>query len=382
MTELFSNLGQTTINQVGGIQATDTTVTVSALNGTNPGNAFPSSGNFRVLFGTDVSSEIALCTAVDVVNKIFTIVRGQENTLPKAWPNGTAVTISVTAQSLNQSLAETYQVGPYLALPSKGRATGSRYQAIDGHTPWIWNPFTGTWQPEIGGVLGVRPPLAAAFTGQNNSTGTLTDTGRGALLYTGVSDGGPTFRGYSIAQSGPSFVEAAVQFVTGGTSGGGDTILGVSMLETSTGKAYQFDITVVHNSTTLLVLEIFSNLSTRSAVTSYPQPQADANGPLFLRVRTDLVNIYADYSRDRVFWKNLDTRTIASVFTTAPNTVCLSGYGNGVVPTTFCLSFNYGPNPTVPDQVFTPNLPQIVMPPPNLPTPTQPTGWAGRVFHQ
>lgn len=346
MVELFGNLAKTTINQVGGINATSTTVVVSALNGSNTWNSFPSSGNFRVVFGTDNNAEIAICTAVDTTSNTLTLLRGQEGSTAQTWGNGTAVTLAITAASINQTVAEAYQVGPYSNLPAQGRATGSFYQAIDGHTPWSWNPYTGSWQPVIGGVLGIKPPSAATFTGQNNSTGTLTDTGRGALLYTGVQDAGPTFRGYSISQSGPGFVEAAVQMVTGGTSSAGDSILGVSMLETSTGKAYQFDITVQHSSIQLLVIEVFSALGTRSAVTSFPQPQADANGPLFLRVRRDLTNLFAEYSRDRIFWKQMDTRTIASVFTSAPNTVCLSGYGNGLVPTINVLSFNYGPYPS------------------------------------
>lgn len=383
MTELFSNLGQTTINQIGGIGATDTTVVVSALNGSNSWNSFPSSGNFRVIFGTDSNSEIALCTAVNTTTNTFTIVRGQEGSAGQAWANGTTVTIALTAQALNQARADVFQVGPYSNRPATGLPTGSYYQATDGRTPWIWNPVSGAWAPQISGVLGIQPLLAGTFTAINTTTNTLTDD-RGTLYFQGPSDGGSVYRGYAYSFTGPGFVEAAVSFDPAGTTGGGDSILGISMVESSTQKVYQFDLTMQHNSTTLPVLEIFSGYGNRTAAASYPQ-FSDGNGPIFLRIRVDTVNIYADLSRDRIIWKNMDSHTITNIFTTAPNFVGISGYGNGTLLTGHILHFISGIYPTVSDQVFTPNIhnlrSQIFMPPPNPPAPTIPVGWVGPILN-
>ena len=386
MTELFSNLGQTTINQVGGIGATDATVTVAALNGTNSFNSFPSSGNFRVILGNDASSEIALCTAVDPVNRILTIVRGQEGSAAKAWSNGTNVTLSLTAQAVNQMRADLFSVGPYLSRPLRGLPTGSYFQPVDGHGPWIWDPTSGQWRPQINGILGFQPPLAATFTTVNTSTGTLTDD-RGALSWTSVQDSAPTFRGFMIpiTQGIPSFVEAAVVIQNGGTQTAGDVVLGVAMRESGTTKALQFNLTLQHNSTMVFVQEQFSNNTTRTSATATETP-ADLNGPIFIRLRSDFTTIYADFSRDRVIWKNLFNFTLASIFTTAPDQLGISGYGNGVAGSGFITSFTYGPFPTVSDQVFTPNVHylrgQIFMPPPNPPPISPPVGWTTPILNR
>lgn len=391
MTELFSNLGQTTINQVGGIQATDTTVVVSSLTGANPGNGFPATGNFRVLLGTDASSEITLCTSVNVATKTLTIARGQEGTFPKAWPNGTSVTISVTAQALNQSLAETYQVGPYSALPAIGRPTGSRYQTTDGHTPWVWNPYSGTWQPEIqSGILGVKPPVAATFTTNVNSAVSIVDSGAGALDFTQVTDAANSviFHGFAFPFTGPGFVEIGLQHLDKGPQNTNNwSALGPFFYETSSTKIYAFAHGMLLGGTApqeYMETSVFSNPSTRTA--SQFNPSMMANGAFFLRIRRDLVNVYADFSRDRVRWVNFEQRTIASVFTTAPDQIGIGGFSAGNQGFYRILHYSFGPYPTVGDQVFTANVhllrSQIFMPQPNAPAPTQPTGWLGSVFHQ
>jgi hypothetical protein len=389
MTELFSNLGQTTINQNGGIGATDTSVTVASLNGTSSFSSLPSSGNFRVLFGTDQSSEICLCTAVNVATKTLTIVRGVENSTPQAWPNGAPVTVSITAQAINQAMAEVYQVGPYSAIPSKGRPTGSRYQPTDGHTPWVWNPYTGIWQPEIaGGVLGVKPVPAATFVNPINSPGSIIDSGAGALDVTGVGDAAntTTFRGFSFPFVGPGFVEMSLQhrnneFQTANFW----AALGPFFYETSSTKVYGLTQGMLLSGGSgpqeYMESEIYANGPNSPRTGTNFTPIGVSNGPFFIRIRRDFVNVYADFSRDRVRWQNWETRTIASLFTTAPDQIGLGGFSSGFVGAWRVLHFTYGPYPTVGDQVFNPTINILQPPPPPPQAPPPPTGWVSSIFH-
>lgn len=368
MTELFSNLGQTTINQVGGIGATDTTVVVATLNGTNPANSFPSSGNFRVLLGTDASSEITLCTAVDPVNKILTIVRGQESTLAKAWPNGTAVTISVTAQAVNQMRADLFQVGPYSARPPQGLPTGSYYQTIDGHTPWVWDSNIGAWRPQINGVLGYQPPAASLFSiGVNQGTATIVDSSKGALDFTNVSDAPNTvpFHGYFFNfTGGPCFVEACVSHQTFAAFTANTWIaLGPAFRESSTGKLCFFgQAQTLASGVPYIEFDVYSNPTTRTSSTSTNTGTEPAQ-PMFLRIRYDGKNIYSDASRDRVVWYNTTTTAVGSIFTTAPNQIGLGGFSTGSAGFSHVLSFTYG-------SIASPVI--NIGPPPQLPPPAPP----------
>jgi hypothetical protein len=398
MTELFSNLGQTSINQIGGIGATDTTVVVAALNGTNSADAFPSSGNFRLVFGTDINSEIVLCTAVNPITNTFTIVRGQEGTTAQAWVNGTAVAIILTAQAINQARADLFQVGPYSNKPTQGLPTGSYYQAIDGHTPWVWENSTSQWRPSIQGVLGLQPPAAATFSGGTlvNSPNSIVDTGRGALDYTGPSDAANTvnFHGYTFSfptQTG-GFVETSVQNNPNLVSTSNTwQVQGACLRESSSGKIYVFShasALVVGagsnaNSNDYLEVDYYSSPTSRTSVNTYALPAI--NSPAFLRIRWDTQNVYADYSRDRIVWLNLQTNTLTSVFTTKPDQIGFGGFSAGLAGKVRILHYTYGAYPVVSDQVFTANVhnirPQIFMPLPNLPPTSPPTGWIGPIFN-
>jgi len=391
VTEQFSNLGQTTINQVGGIGATDTTVVVSALNGTNPSNSFPSSGNFRVIFGTDTSSEIALCTAVNTTNNTLTIVRGQEGTNPTAWVNGTAVTISLTAQALVQARADVYSVGPFASRPAQGLPTGSRYQSTDGGVS-VWDPGLGAWRPEINGVLGYQPPVAASWTPINQGTSTLADS-NGSLFLTGVNEVGFQLRMFGISVANPGFAEACFTINTPNTTGGNSySHVFVGFRESSSSKVFLANLTLVNTSnglSGLLDMQYFASNTSRTSANSGPNISGEGNAPLFIRIRRDATTCYADHSRDKINWVNWASVATSTAFTSAPDTVVI-----GTSPDTTTanqtiakvLSFRYGIIPTIPDQLVTANIhnlrAQVFMPPPNAPAPTPPTGWLGPVFHQ
>ena len=93
MTEQFANNASSTLN--GGIDNLVTTLIVTDA------SKFPTSGNFRLLIGTNPSTaEIVIVTGVS--GTTFTVIRGQENTTASSWLSGTTVTHILTAGGLNQ----------------------------------------------------------------------------------------------------------------------------------------------------------------------------------------------------------------------------------------------------------------------------------------
>jgi hypothetical protein len=191
------------------------------------------------------------------------------------------------------------------------------------------------WRPLIGGqVLGYAPPLSGTLTGFNQGGAVLTQLS-GALSYTGTNDGGGTvMRGFmSNFSSTTAFIEGCIQdnppFTSLTSNAAG--VCAVGMRESSTQKAYWLSLTYSVAYITLLEIQWFSADATRTTVLPVPIGNG-INGPFFFRVRRDASNIYADVSRDRVVWQNMDSRSLASVFTTAPNQVGLTGFGFNLVP--------------------------------------------------
>ena len=380
MTELFSNLGQTSINQIGGIGATDTTVVVASLNGTNPANAFPSSGNFRLVFGNDLNSEITLCTAVNSATNTFTIVRGQEGTTAQAWVNGTTVALILTAQSINQMRADAFSVGTYSTRPLQGLPTGSYYQTTDGHTPWIWDSNIGAWRPQINGILGFQPPPATLFSiGVNQGVATIVDSGKGALDFTNVADGANTvnFHGYFFNFAGPCFVEAclAIQINASFAVGNSWTSLGPALRESATGKLVFFGQSLTLSSgVPYIEADIYSAPTTRTASSSV---NFDPTGvaPVFLRIIRDNKNVTFQYSRDRVLWTTSRQDLLTTDFTSTTDQIGIGGFSAGFAGFHHILSFNYG-------SLYSP-ITNIMPPPPPPPAPPvfRPVGYVNSILN-
>ena len=100
---LKKNNARTVINQVGGINASALSVVVADV------SSFPNSGDFLVTAwnkvkysdpADDPNAEILKVT--NVVNKTFTIARGQENTVGKVHANGSAVECLITAGTFEE----------------------------------------------------------------------------------------------------------------------------------------------------------------------------------------------------------------------------------------------------------------------------------------
>ena len=95
---LKKNCARTTINQVGGIDSSVTSLTVTNA------SPFPLTGDFLVTIWDKVTfpdpcddSNVEIIKVTDVTGNIFTIERGQEDTVGASHSNGQAVEMLITA---------------------------------------------------------------------------------------------------------------------------------------------------------------------------------------------------------------------------------------------------------------------------------------------
>lgn len=102
----------------GSINNSVTSITV------DDGSVFPSTGNFRLLCG----SEIMLCTARS--SNTLTVTRGHESSTAASHNDNDQIELVYTSGSFDQLIAEYYQSGGYSSRPSSPRK-GTMYRATD-----------------------------------------------------------------------------------------------------------------------------------------------------------------------------------------------------------------------------------------------------------
>jgi hypothetical protein len=325
MTEQFANRARTTLS--GGVDSITTTIIVASA------TLFPTSGTFRIV----IDDEIMIVTAVS--GATFTVTRGAEGTTAASHANGSAVAQLITAGSI-RTLQTVYDT--FANRPVAGNE-GRMFIPSNGNTPWIDDG--STWRPLIGGcVVGTQPPLASGVTIFNQGGASLTDA-NGALYWVGVNDGSTTtLRGFTVPISGTNaFVETAFSHVpTHSSAASTFSSFGACMRESSTSRHYIAQLTIYHtNHYTTCEVSVYTSHTART-VNVVGAVNLEGNLPYFLRLRRDSTNLYADMSRNRQQWVQLDTRTIASVFTTAPDQGGCAGYGYNVVNRSLVTHFVTG----------------------------------------
>ncbi len=98
MSEQLANNASSTLN--GAITSSQTTLVLTSAAG------FPTSGNFRIIVGT----ELMLVTAV--ASNTFTVTRGIESTANAAHASGVTVAHILTAAGLAQFVADNSSAAP------------------------------------------------------------------------------------------------------------------------------------------------------------------------------------------------------------------------------------------------------------------------------
>jgi len=326
------------------------------------------SGNTFVTTGS-VSIDASNRTAAQVGSDVFLFVSGTRglntSTAKKSFFGGDLITsgtlqIGTAASyvsSSNSNLAFVDNVipaGVYLAqLQSVYDAWANRPSAgWKGRQFTCWDSPIGqwiddgtTWRPFVGGIVCDQPAAASTFTSFNAGTTTFTDLS-GTLLFVGQNDSTSVInRGYTTTCTGNTmYAEMCLsQFANPSSAASTFSFIALCMREAGTAKSYQFGPVTAHASHyTYLQTDIWSNNTTRTAAVGDASMHLDSGAPYFFRIRRDATNIYAEYSRNRINWITHDSRTIASVFTTAPDSVGLAQLGFQVVPRGNILHFKSG----------------------------------------
>lgn len=231
--------------------------------------------------------------------------------------------------------------GNYGTFIARGTARQGRlYFATDAPiATWIGD---GTvYHPLIGSIICTEVPNVSGFTAFNAGGTSGLSQMNGAWDLVGNSDAAINIRGYTVANSAATAVVEAIfaMLPKGDSTAGHNTQACVLMRESGTSKVYTFGINVDHgNEKMYLQTGTWTSSTVRSTTNASAMP-TDPNGPVFLRIRRDATNAYADISRDRVTWTNHETKTLASLFTTAPNQVGVGTIGDNVTPEAIVTHF-------------------------------------------
>lgn len=261
--------------------------------------------------------------------------------------NDSSVVGASVKDALNTLLAASSATpfyGTYANRPAAG--TAGRIAFITDSPISTWIDDGTAWRPLLNDVLGIQTPAIAGFTTFNIGAATFADAS-GSLSITGVNDGAPpgALRGATIANAAnTAYAELAVRLRTvGDTTANHFYSANVLLRETGTAKAYALVVFLdCNNHRVDLQLETWTNNTTRASATNKGAAVLDGNGPLFLRVRRDATNLFAEVSRSRETWTQLDTRSIASTFTTAPDAAGFACNGINMVPTFSIVHFTQG----------------------------------------
>lgn len=149
--EVFSNNATTTLSS--SITSSATSISVASA------SAFPSTGNFRLLCGT----EIMLCTAVS--GNTFTVVRGQEGTTAASQTSGTTISQIVTLGSFTRSRIDDFHLS-YGSQPPVGRLYDASGNVLTSSSFSIVNNVSATITDAADGTIVARVP---AQSGTNNN---------------------------------------------------------------------------------------------------------------------------------------------------------------------------------------------------------------------
>lgn len=146
-----ANCARTTINQSGGINATDVSLTVTDA------SDFPNSGNFLVTVWDkvtypdpcdDPNKEILKVT--NVVGNVFTIERGQEDTIGVIHTNGQAVEMLITAGTFEELEDEINSLSPGQQVNNE--ILSSQINGITDSFNTSFNYVAGTLKIYVGGL--------------------------------------------------------------------------------------------------------------------------------------------------------------------------------------------------------------------------------------
>lgn len=211
--------------------------------------------------------------------------------------------------------------GTFAARPAAGSA--GRLAFVTDSPIQTWVDDGSAWRPLINGVIGTAPPAVAGMTWVNQGGASAT-ANNGAIALVGVNDGAPPgqLRGKVLTNSASTaYAELGFAFqLYGDITASHFNGMYAWLRESATAKSYGLDCFQDFNSRrTTIQAEVWSSDSARTTNVDKGYVAGDPNQAFFTRVRRNGANLFAEVSRDRQTWIQVDTRTTASVFTTAPD---------------------------------------------------------------
>ena len=300
-TEKYANDAATTLN--GSINNSTTTVVVTSA------AAFPSVGQFRI----KIDDEILLVTSVS--SNTFTVAtRGTiDGTSAASHADLVAVTQVLTKGGLDQIIADNCQDVAYSSLPAAEKA-GRTIHVSD--SPHMFRDNGSTLDAYSGGPRIYVPPLASAFTWDNQNSATATDNA-GTLYVSKQSSGtisNQMITLYKTAPSAPYKVTAKIlaDFAPQNFNG-----WGMGWRQSSDGKLAGY----MHIFVGALMVGFarkFTNSTTWSADYFGSLPQQHLP---WLRIEDDNTNRICSVSPDGINWKVV--HTIGRTDFLTGNQICL-----------------------------------------------------------
>lgn len=290
MAEQFANNASTTLNGAHNNSTTSFVVT--------DGSVFPSTGNYRIICGT----EIMLVTARST--NTLTVTRGYESTTAASHTSGDSVSLIFTKGSLDQFLADYEQTGVRASRPSAPRK-GTRYTATDLLARWYYNG--SSWDllwPAY--VPNARKWDVTGWTAQNQSTATFTDK-TGILEVTTMPINNNAVRGYS--KSLPSTPYKATWIIGANPYAPPSATFFTGHRENSSGKIRA--MVRAANGGGIVAVENWNNYNSFGSVSLGTQSSFTARVQ-WQRVENDGTNI--------MFWTSSDGKNYTKIFSEAKTT--------------------------------------------------------------
>jgi hypothetical protein len=282
--EVFKNNASTTLN--GAINDSVTSLTATS------GAVFPSTGNFRLICGT----EIMICTARST--DTLTVVRGAEGSVAASHADLAVLTHIVTADAIDRVGKDNVALWGVSTFPPLNKLV-----AADGKTLLTTSDFSWTNQgtasvSDLGGTIAMRVPATA----------------------------NTQHRIFNVSSpSAPWVVIAAFKLFIPGEVTNSNVQFGLNMRESGTGKFYTFGLNRQSSATQRFAIDRWSS------VTNFNATQFLANNPIWfgdicwMKMEDDNTNLKFYISNDGVEWVLVLTEARATYFATGPNQIGISG---------------------------------------------------------
>lgn len=328
--EQYVNDPGTTLN--GAINSSVTSLVVASATG------YPTSGNFRIL----IDSELMEVTAVS--GTTWTVTRGAESSTAASHSNGAAVNAILSAAAIDAIRANVSQIGTYANLPTSGMKSGDQYHCSDA---WYNFVFDGTnWIPFVRGQAPgqvYQPPTSGwSWQNQGSSPAAAVDTTRGGIQLTCAAAGANSIRCYTRSAITPPWT-VDVLFCPTFIFNAANPEVGLVMLESGTGKFVEY---CVQGGTDNVAILSGTALSS-GATTSISNNTNLSPGSSWFRwfqfsYDNSAHTVTFRFSGDGVNWIKLDTTTVTTPFTTAPDTygICVNPRNSTFNIATWLVSWN------------------------------------------